>query len=412
MPLPTQSKPHTTCLTEDKQDRVVRILSTPQKGKKYSLYEWLKQSNHGNTLGGQTTTTTSSQSKSTHSSESLLEKSELQKTPSSSLGTTTFARQIKEYAYVSDTDEEKRRLPDTPDTNMNLRSGVRRTRRIIESPDADIVNGSHKVACYVADRIHTPSHDKLYYTGQKRTSSILKDTETNLPLRQRRRLHQGTSTASIVSVNMSDVEDVSSSPHHTDTKSESEDESYHDQDDDNDTYTTQLDVDVVNFFNTASPIEMQEVLSITKEQLEIINSLRPFANLDALTHALRTTRGVSTGLITRYEEMVEGYRAVDQLINACQAMAKRARPAGTQLPTTLREPLLLAPGIELKSYQIFGVQWLVSLVLNGFGGGILADEMGLGKTAQVITFLAELTKYGKSGPHLIVVPSSTLGKSS
>ncbi|RKP05494.1 SNF2 family N-terminal domain-containing protein [Thamnocephalis sphaerospora] len=153
---------------------------------------------------------------------------------------------------------------------------------------------------------------------------------------------------------------------------------------------------------------MQEVLSITREQTEIIIGLRPFVSWGALEAALRTTRGVSTSLITRYEEMMEGYRAVDRLINACQTMSRRARPMASQLSTPLPLPSLLAPGIELKSYQIAGVRWLLSLVDNGFGGGILADEMGLGKTAQVISFLAELTKCGKPGPHLIVVPSSTL----
>ena len=40
--------------------------------------------------------------------------------------------------------------------------------------------------------------------------------------------------------------------------------------------------------------------------------------------------------------------------------------------------------------------------------GILADEMGLGKTIQTIAFLAHLKEMGEEGPHLIVVPSSTL----
>jgi SNF2 family DNA or RNA helicase len=35
--------------------------------------------------------------------------------------------------------------------------------------------------------------------------------------------------------------------------------------------------------------------------------------------------------------------------------------------------------------------------------------MGLGKTAQVIVFLGLLKHKGAKGPHLIIVPSSTLG---
>jgi SWI/SNF-related matrix-associated actin-dependent regulator 1 of chromatin subfamily A len=40
--------------------------------------------------------------------------------------------------------------------------------------------------------------------------------------------------------------------------------------------------------------------------------------------------------------------------------------------------------------------------------GILADEMGLGKTCQVISFLGVLLERDIPGPHLIVVPASTL----
>jgi SWI/SNF-related matrix-associated actin-dependent regulator 1 of chromatin subfamily A len=52
------------------------------------------------------------------------------------------------------------------------------------------------------------------------------------------------------------------------------------------------------------------------------------------------------------------------------------------------------------------------MVMHGQGlNGILADEMGLGKTVQVIAFLAHLKETGMQGdgPHLVVVPSSTLG---
>ena len=35
---------------------------------------------------------------------------------------------------------------------------------------------------------------------------------------------------------------------------------------------------------------------------------------------------------------------------------------------------------------------------------------GLGKTVQAIAFLAQLCESGEKGPHLIIVPASTLGK--
>ncbi|KAF8167097.1 P-loop containing nucleoside triphosphate hydrolase protein [Crassisporium funariophilum] len=63
---------------------------------------------------------------------------------------------------------------------------------------------------------------------------------------------------------------------------------------------------------------------------------------------------------------------------------------------------------EMRGYQLQGLNWMVSLHHNGLNG-ILADEMGLGKTLQTISFLAYLKHYRDiPGPHLVVVPKSTL----
>lgn len=63
---------------------------------------------------------------------------------------------------------------------------------------------------------------------------------------------------------------------------------------------------------------------------------------------------------------------------------------------------------KLREYQIDGLNWMISLYENNISG-ILADEMGLGKTLQTISFLAYL-RYVRhiNGPHLILVPKSTL----
>ena len=74
----------------------------------------------------------------------------------------------------------------------------------------------------------------------------------------------------------------------------------------------------------------------------------------------------------------------------------------------ITQPSIVKNG-ELRCYQIDGVNWLISLYKAGING-ILADEMGLGKTIQTIAFLAYLREQeGIKGPHLIVVPKSTLG---
>ncbi|KAF8933683.1 hypothetical protein BGZ47_010762 [Haplosporangium gracile] len=62
----------------------------------------------------------------------------------------------------------------------------------------------------------------------------------------------------------------------------------------------------------------------------------------------------------------------------------------------------------LRDYQIQGLNWMISLYKNGING-ILADEMGLGKTLQTISFLGYLKHVqGVKGPHLVIVPKSTL----
>ena len=72
-----------------------------------------------------------------------------------------------------------------------------------------------------------------------------------------------------------------------------------------------------------------------------------------------------------------------------------------------KKPELLSDGISLKDYQQVGINW-INLLFQKQLSCILADEMGLGKTAQVIAFLSHLKQKRYLGPHLIVVPSSTL----
>lgn len=80
--------------------------------------------------------------------------------------------------------------------------------------------------------------------------------------------------------------------------------------------------------------------------------------------------------------------------------------------TIKQQPKELAPDLTLAPYQMVGLNWLAVLHTQKVNG-ILADEMGLGKTVQVIAFLTYLKEAGlldeKDGPHLIVVPSSTIG---
>lgn len=64
---------------------------------------------------------------------------------------------------------------------------------------------------------------------------------------------------------------------------------------------------------------------------------------------------------------------------------------------------------KMRPYQLEGLNFLIGLFERGLNG-ILADEMGLGKTLQTISLLAFLRQFKHiTGPHLIIVPKSTLG---
>jgi SWI/SNF-related matrix-associated actin-dependent regulator of chromatin subfamily A member 5 len=77
---------------------------------------------------------------------------------------------------------------------------------------------------------------------------------------------------------------------------------------------------------------------------------------------------------------------------------------GTRLTV---QPKCIAFG-KMRTYQLEGLNWLIKLHEHGING-ILADEMGLGKTLQTISLLGYLKEARSiAGPHLIIVPKSTL----
>ncbi|KAF2801049.1 hypothetical protein K505DRAFT_43387 [Melanomma pulvis-pyrius CBS 109.77] len=86
----------------------------------------------------------------------------------------------------------------------------------------------------------------------------------------------------------------------------------------------------------------------------------------------------------------------------------REEKHGGHNETLFRESPGFIKGGVMRDYQVAGLNWLISLHENGISG-ILADEMGLGKTLQTISFLGYLRYIaGITGPHLVVVPKSTL----
>lgn len=191
------------------------------------------------------------------------------------------------------------------------------------------------------------------------------------------------------------------------------------------------DKQTVDFFNESSCQDIQDITACNIEQAEtIINELRPFRDMDDLQRKLKATKGLGERFINAHREMMQGYSAVDKLIDDIEKIGSRIEdvmkiwnnkeqgvedhPAAKDEVLKIAmeghlngQPELMSTEITLKGYQVFGVNWILLLYRMKLSG-ILADEMGLGKTAQVIGFLAQLVSQGNTGPHLVVVPSSTL----
>lgn len=224
---------------------------------------------------------------------------------------------------------------------------------------------------------------------------------------------------------------------------------------------------LLKFFNTCSPRDLADLSNEKSEVAELIISKRPFRTLDAVCNvsaAAPTKSGrksakkpIGEKVYDVCRDMLEGYEAVDELVAQCDAIGKPITDAmkqwgidmaaaakegelaltnleesiqdsGIGTPASsvpdddddvvrpkskgkknvfLKKPSIMAPDLVHKDYQLFGLNWL-NLLWSKKLSCILADDMGLGKTCQVITFLAHLKETGVHGPHLIVVPGSTL----
>ncbi|KAG4302153.1 hypothetical protein PCANB_001463 [Pneumocystis canis] len=208
----------------------------------------------------------------------------------------------------------------------------------------------------------------------------------------------------------------------------------------------ELEEEVLKFLNEKPAEKIADLANCSLETAEEIIEHRPFENIDSVkairskeyTANVKDKRKEKKTLGTKILEtclgMMEGYKAIDSLISKCNELGKSISksisswgleiiPENGELSISCddidkiqiendqeyisQQPSLISDTIKLKRYQLFGVNWL-NLLYKKKLSGILADEMGLGKTCQIIAFFAHLLESGKAGPHLIVVPASTL----
>ncbi|KAI3635676.1 hypothetical protein MIR68_006314 [Amoeboaphelidium protococcarum] len=198
--------------------------------------------------------------------------------------------------------------------------------------------------------------------------------------------------------------------------------------------------DIVQFFNSASNDELQDLASCSAGQVKSVISLRPFASFADLYAKFDQQKGLKTYIIDNYREVLQCFEVMDMVVGRCSSISQlinaqfhHISPDGLhadfdslksdQLKNLIdQQPLAINKALQLKNYQLVGLNWLRILYENQLSG-ILADEMGLGKTAMVISFIAYLLEStslhasvsstfdsdnGGNLKFLIIVPSSTL----
>ncbi|CAO1613599.1 unnamed protein product [Parajaminaea phylloscopi] len=169
----------------------------------------------------------------------------------------------------------------------------------------------------------------------------------------------------------------------------------------------------VTWFNDASEATLVETIGCSAAQAKIIGELRPFDSADEAEEKLRATKGVTAKLFTDYIDLLASFAVVDQVLKRCEKRAARLEEACSPKAIAADEhhlkdkPRGMASEVELKDYQLDGVNWL-SLRYRNDTSCILADDMGTGKTCQVIAFLCDLKDRGVKGVNLVVAPSSTV----
>ncbi|OLL21846.1 ATP-dependent helicase fft2 [Neolecta irregularis DAH-3] len=219
-------------------------------------------------------------------------------------------------------------------------------------------------------------------------------------------------------------------------------------------HVLELEQLTLDFINTANLDDLIDISGSTRENSELVFIRRPYDDLDLIrtvensgpSRKGKRKRPMGDKFVDGCLETIEGFEAVEHLIKACTAIGKsvvdeiskwgadycrtdgeitltdinpqivlsQKKPDSIESTDTvdidgyrLVQPSLLPSDLQLKPYQILGVNWLQLLYNKGLSG-ILADEMGLGKTCQVVSFLGLLLERGIEGPHLIIVPSSTI----
>nr|XP_056711454.1 SWI/SNF-related matrix-associated actin-dependent regulator of chromatin subfamily A containing DEAD/H box 1 [Euleptes europaea] len=170
---------------------------------------------------------------------------------------------------------------------------------------------------------------------------------------------------------------------------------------------------ILSFLQDSSLGELTLIPQCSQKKAQRIIELRPFNSWEALFTKMCNTKGLSEDIIWNCKTLLRERVVVLKLMNKCEEISNKLTKQVTRITGdsgggwNIDQPSILNTSMELKPYQKIGLNWLALLHKHSLNG-ILADEMGLGKTIQAIAFLAYLYQAGNVGPHLIVVPASTI----
>ncbi|RUS74062.1 hypothetical protein EGW08_018169 [Elysia chlorotica] len=181
---------------------------------------------------------------------------------------------------------------------------------------------------------------------------------------------------------------------------------------------TQSETDnFLHFFEEATIEELSAMPGCSKKKAELIMSLRPFKTWDNLIERFTAQKQLSTALISGCKEIMHVRNTIRRLMVRCESISQQMGKVVSRLTAgerggegdlrIIKQPEVLNKEFELQQYQLIGLSWLRIMHQQELNG-ILADEMGLGKTIQAIAFIAHLMEEGEEGPHVIIVPSSTI----
>ncbi|XP_078532353.1 SWI/SNF-related matrix-associated actin-dependent regulator of chromatin subfamily A containing DEAD/H box 1 [Lissotriton helveticus] len=170
---------------------------------------------------------------------------------------------------------------------------------------------------------------------------------------------------------------------------------------------------IVSFLQDATLDELSLIPQCSQKKAQKIIELRPFNSWDSLFNKLSNANGLPESFIWDCKTLIKEREVVLKLMNKCENISNKLTKGVTKITEdgesgwNINPPSILSESLELKPYQKIGLNWLALLHKHKVNG-ILADEMGLGKTVQAISFLAYLYEEGDKGPHLVIVPASTL----